>query len=195
MVTGPDLTPTPTPRLPDLEAIRHHAGWYIVLGVLLVILGIFALTVPFLFTAAAVLLLGFVLMVGGVSEVIHAFYVRRWGRFLLDLLIGVLYFIVGLMLVIKPLVGAIGLTLLIAVFLIVEGISRIMAAFALHYHGWGWSVVSGIISVLLGALIWAKWPFDTFWVIGVFVGIDLLFAGWSYIIVALAARSAPASTP
>jgi uncharacterized membrane protein HdeD (DUF308 family) len=115
--------------------------------------------------------------------------VKEWRGFLLELLSAVLYLGVGLMLLVDPLKGALALTLILAVFLLVEGIFKIITAFRVRDHrGWGWLLASGIVSVVLGVMIWAQWPASGLWVIGLLVGIQLLFTGWSLVMLALVAR-------
>ena len=115
--------------------------------------------------------------------------VRGWRGFLLELLSAVLYLGVGILLLVNPLEGALALTIVLAAFLVVEGIFKIIMAMRVRDHdGWGWLLASGILSVTLGVLIWAQWPASGLWVIGLLVGIQLLFTGWSLVMLALAAR-------
>jgi uncharacterized membrane protein HdeD (DUF308 family) len=96
---------------------------------------------------------------------------------------------VGIVLLVAPLQGALALTIVLAVFLLVEGVFKIITAFRVRDHrGWGWLLASGIVSVILGLLIWAQWPASGLWVIGLLVAIQLLFTGWSLVMLALAAR-------
>jgi uncharacterized membrane protein HdeD (DUF308 family) len=100
--------------------------------------------------------------------------------------------IVGFLMVTRPLEVALPLTLLLAVFFLVSGFFRIFASLAMQYPSWGWALLSGVINVVLGTIIWAEWPWSGLWVIGMFVGIDMLFRGWSYVVFALAVRRLPA---
>jgi uncharacterized membrane protein HdeD (DUF308 family) len=108
-----------------------------------------------------------------------------------------LYLAVGILLLVNPLEGALALTIVLAVFLIVEGIFKIITALRVRDHdGWGWLLASGIMSVILGLLIWAEWPASGLWVIGLLVGIQLRFTGWALVMLALAARRwRPAMAP
>jgi uncharacterized membrane protein HdeD (DUF308 family) len=129
-------------------------------------------------------------MIGGIAQGIHAFMVKGWGGFLLELLSAALYLVVGILLLVNPVEGALALTIVLAVFLIVEGIFKLIMAFRVRDHrGWGWLLASGILSLILGVLIWAEWPASGVWVIGLLVGIQLLFTGWSLVMLALAARA------
>src|SRR5207253_4921622 len=125
-------------------------------------------------------------------EVASAFWARRWGGFFLHVLVGLLYFFVGLLLLDRPGLGATGYTLMLAVFFVFGGVSRIIFALGHRFSGWGWVLLNGVITLFLGILIWRELPEAALWVIGTFVGIELLFNGWSWVMLGLAARSMPA---
>jgi uncharacterized membrane protein HdeD (DUF308 family) len=176
-----------------LDEIRQKWGWFLVLGIALVVLGTVALAMPLLATLTSVLLFGWLVVFGGVFEAVAAFSAPKWTGVLLQLLSGILGVVVGALLVIHPLAGAGALTLLLAAFFFVGGFFRIGAAVMLRFPAWGWAVAGGIVTVLLGALIWAQWPASAVWVIGTFVAIDLLLRGWSWIMFAISARRIPQS--
>jgi uncharacterized membrane protein HdeD (DUF308 family) len=172
-----------------LETLSRNWGWLLALGILMVILGAIAVAAPAVATIAVQFMLGWLLVISGIGEGIHAFMVQGWRGFLLELLSAVLYLAVGILLLVNPLQGALALTIVVAVFLVVEGIFKIITALRVRDHdGWGWLLASGIVSVILGVLIWAEWPASGLWVIGLLVGIQLLFTGWALIMLALAAR-------
>jgi uncharacterized membrane protein HdeD (DUF308 family) len=172
-----------------MEALSRNWGWLLALGILMIILGVVAMAAPVVATIAIQVMLGWLLVISGIAEGIHAFMVKEWRGFLLELLSAVLYLGVGLLLLIDPLKGALALTLILAVFLLVEGIFKIITALRVRDHrGWGWLLASGIVSVVLGVLIWKQWPTSGLWVIGLLVGIQLLFTGWSLVMLALVAR-------
>jgi uncharacterized membrane protein HdeD (DUF308 family) len=173
-----------------METLSRNWGWLLALGILMIILGAFAIAAPYGATLAVQFALGWILVIGGIAEAIHAFMARGWGGFLLELLSAILYVVVGVLLLTNPVGGALALTIVLAVFLIVEGIFKIMMAMRVRDHrGWGWLLASGVLSVILGVLIWAEWPASGLWVIGLLVGIQLLFTGWSLVMLALAARA------
>jgi uncharacterized membrane protein HdeD (DUF308 family) len=124
-------------------------------------------------------------------EVVHAFWHKRWAGFFLDLLTGVLYVVAGWMMVNNPQESALLLTLLIAMFLVFEGVFRIVAALAVRYPHWGSVLLNGVISLLLGLLIWRRWPVSGLWVIGLFVGIEMLLNGWSLVMLSMTGRNLP----
>jgi uncharacterized membrane protein HdeD (DUF308 family) len=159
-----------------------------VLGIALIVLGSVAVGAAWLTTLASVLLFGWLLVFSGVMEAVAAFWAGQWSGFFLHLLSGVLNVVVGVLILAHPGAVAVGLTLLLAVFFLVAGLFRIIAAVALRFPNWGWAVLGGGITALLGVLIWAQWPSSALWVIGTFVGIDLLFRGWAWVMFGLAAR-------
>lgn len=173
-----------------MEALSRNWGWLLALGILMVVLGIFAIGAPAVATIAVQLVLGWILLIGGIGQGIHAFMVKGWGGFLFQLLSAALYLLVGILLLVNPVEGALALTFVLAVFLIVEGIFKIILGLRVRPHaGWGWLLASGILSLILGILIWSEWPVAGLWVIGLLVGIQLLFTGWSLVMLALAARA------
>jgi uncharacterized membrane protein HdeD (DUF308 family) len=173
-----------------MEVLSRNWGWLLAFGILMIILGMFAIGAPAVATVAVQIMLGWILVIGGIAEGIHAFMAQGWRGFLLELLSAILYLGVGVLLLVNPVAGALALTVVLAVFLIVEGIFKIIMATRVRDHrGWGWLLASGILSVILGVLIWAEWPASGLWVIGLLVGIQLLFTGWALVMLALAARA------
>ena len=135
------------------------------------------------------------MIVAGAAQVVSAFTAGKWSGVILHLLVGVLYAVVGFLVLENPLKGAAGITLLVAVLFFVEGIFRIVVAVQHKFPSWGWTLLSGAVSVLLGIIIWRQLKdgenLSFLWVIGLVVGIDLLFNGTSLIMLAVAARSTP----
>jgi uncharacterized membrane protein HdeD (DUF308 family) len=172
-----------------MEVLSRNWGWLLALGILMIVLGAVAVAAPVVATIAVQFMLGWLLVTSGIAEGIHAFMVQGWRGFLLELLSAVLYLGVGVLLLVNPMEGALALTIVLAAFLVVEGIFKIIMALRVRDHdGWGWLLASGTLSVVLGVLIWAQRPASGLWVIGLLVGIQLLFTGWSLVMLALAAR-------
>jgi len=144
-------------------------------------------------TIVSVMFLGWLLIIGGLFEVIHGFSRRLWSGFFINLLGGVLYTVAGVVMVANPALAAVTLTLVIAIILIVAGLFRLFIAFTTPLHHRGWLILNGAISILLGVMIWRSWPVSGLWVIGLFIGIDMVFDGWTEIMLALSVRSLPAS--
>ena len=156
-----------------------HWGYFLASGIAFLALGTIALAYTVLTTLASVFVFGVVLLIGGIFQTGHAFKMStsKWSGFLLDLLIGVLYVITGLLMAVHPLAGAQSLTLLLASFFLVVGVFRTMGAVILRPPSWGWLLVSGIITFLLGILVWIQWPESALWLIGTLVAIDMIFNG------------------
>jgi uncharacterized membrane protein HdeD (DUF308 family) len=195
----PDLTPTELSiqslHLIGLDELKKRWGWFLALGILLVLLGTIAVGSSVAFTLASMWFIGCLMIFGGILQGSHAFMAKRWGGFFMDLLLGLLYVVVGMMVVANPVATAVDLTLLIAMFLIFGGTFRIALAFSIRFHHALWLVIHGVISVLLGILIWNQWPASGLWVIGLFIGIDMIFNGWSLIMLGVTAKSLPHDPP
>ena len=165
----------------SLGEARKLWGWYLALGVALIVLGIYALWAETFATLASVIALGFVLIIAGFAQLIGAFMARGAGHVILLLLAGVLDIVVGLMLLQHPVAGALTITLLLAALLVFGGIFRLVSALWIQFPNYGWVAASGIISLILGVLLWTQWPISAFWFIGFVVGLNFIFAGiaWS----------------
>jgi len=175
----------------DLQELRRNWGWFLVLGIALIVLGVGAIGSAFVATLATVMTFGILVLAGGCVEIISSIWARRWGGFFLHLLAGILYVVIGFLMVTRPLAAAAGLTLMLAALFFVGGMFRIIAALSHRFHGWGWVLVNGIITLVLGVMIWQDWPEAAFWVIGMFLGIDLVFAGMSWVMLGMAVRNIP----
>lgn len=182
-------------QLVGLEHLKKRAGWFIALGVLLVLLGAVAVGSPFYMTVFSVIFIGWLLIFGGAMQTVHAFSCKRWSGFFLDLLTGLLYLLVGFEMVANPAASAEALTLLIAGFLMFGGVFRIVASFSVRYQHWVWLFLYGLVDLVLGIMIWRQWPVSGLWVIGLFVGIDMIFNGWTLIMLGATARNLPAAEP
>ncbi len=175
----------------ELEAIRGQWGWLLALGIVLVVVGMLAIGVPLLTSLAVALTIGALLVVGGIAQLIGAFWTRDWSGFFLMLLMGLLYLVVGLLFLRAPGETLIVLTLLLACSLIVSGVFRIVGSLSYRFPHWGWVFFGGILNLVLGILILLEWPFSGLWVIGLFVGIDMIFNGWTWIMLALSLKRLP----
>jgi uncharacterized membrane protein HdeD (DUF308 family) len=181
----------------EAEALRGKSIWAIVFGAILVVVGVLALCYPLLATLQSALFFGVLLLVGGGVQAATAVWARGWGGFFLHLLVGLLYLFVGALFLERPLISAIQWTLVIAVFFVASGLVRVVSAVVHRFSGWGWSLLNGVVTLALGVLLWRGWPGDGLWVIGTLVGIELLFSGWSLVMLGLAVRSlaAPPGPP
>lgn len=179
---------------PSFSELRHQWGWLLALGICMILLGVIALAVIPATTIGTSIILGWLLIVSGIFEAIEAFQVHRSSSMFLHLIGGVLGILVGLLIVTHPVAGALVFTLLFASFLTVVGLFRIIAAARLKFPRWGWAVFDGVITLVLGLMVWEGWPSSAIWFLGLAVGISLLLRGWSYVMFAIAVRSVPAAT-
>jgi uncharacterized membrane protein HdeD (DUF308 family) len=171
------------------EAVRRGSTWFLVLGILWVVLGALAIIAPLAAALAIQTLIGVLLLVGGIAQIVHAFRSRGWGAFGWHLLSAVAEVVAGALLLFFPLQGVLTLTLILAALFIAVGVVKILAALRNRdTDGWVWLLVSGILSILVGLLIWARWPYSAEWAIGVLVGIEFIFSGWALIMIAMAGR-------
>jgi len=155
----------------SLDQVRHSWGWFVALGVALVVLGIVCITGEVATTLISVIVLGWLLLLSGVMALVHAFRTRTWTGFFLYLLSAVLRVFVGYTLVRYPLIGALSLTLILAALFIVGGVFRAIGAASLRFPRWGWTAASGLIAVLLGLTLLAQLPASSLWFLGLAVGI------------------------
>ena len=163
--------------------------WLLILGVIFITLGAVGLGRAFALTIASVLFFGVLLLIGGGIQLFESFQCKGWKSILFHVLIAILYILVGIEIIARPRMASAVLTLILAGGIVLVGIVRIVMAIQLRpLKNWGWPLLSGIISVFLGLIIAAKWPVSGLFVIGVFVAIELIMHGWSYIFIALTAK-------
>jgi uncharacterized membrane protein HdeD (DUF308 family) len=184
--------------LPELDSIRRrlaeafHAHWkfFLAEGIVMLVLGLLAIAVPEVASLAITILIGWLFFVGGIFRTLSVLRHRQMPGFGWSLLTAVLAIILGLVLLLRPIAGALTLTLALIVFFVVEGVAAILLAIEQRRHlpSWGWVLLSGLVDLLLAFLIWDGWPSSAGWAIGLLVGINMVFVGVSLIMTALAAR-------
>lgn len=173
----------------ELEAIRGRWPWLVALGIALVVIGVAAMSLPFAASLATALALGVTLIMGGVAQLVGAFWTRDWSGFFLVLLMGVLYSVLGVLFLNRPVEAMLALSLLLACMLLVGGAFRTIASAWYQFPQWGWVFVGGLLELALGLMIWLEWPSAaSLGVIGLFVGIDMMFSGWTWIMLGLRLR-------
>ena len=183
MSTGPGMI---TPHA-GYNMIDIKWSWLMTLGVIMLILGVLAIIFPAATSVSITIILGILLIVAGAGRVVSMFSSTGWGDFLLKLLAAVIYLAAGILIVANPFSGTFTLTLLLGIFFFAQGIANILiAVFTTGSRGWGWMLVNGIISLILGALIWGGLPSSANWAIGLLVGIWLIFDGWALVMLATA---------
>ena len=168
----------------ELHHLRASWWWFLLLGVLLAICGTIAIIFPVLTSVAAITVLAVVLMVAGVATIVGAFWAGRWSGVLVQLLVGVLYVAAGFVVSEKPLISILMLTIFLAVSFIVMGAFRALAALMIRFPQWGWALLNGVITLLAGVIIYRQLPLDALWVVGLLVGLEMLFNGWTWIMLA-----------
>lgn len=172
-----------------IAALRAKWGWIVALGVVYLLAGFVALGSVVMATVASVLVVGAMMIVAGVAEVFGAFQMKSWGKFLIWALLGVLYIIAGFLTFDNPLFAAVLLTLFLGASLIASGVVRLFLAFSMKRESpWVWVALSGLITLLLGLLILARWPINSVYILGVFLGIDLIMAGVGWVGLGLGLR-------
>ena len=182
--SSPALLPTPV-----WGDLAHNWGWLLAQGILLVVLGTIGLGMTIWLTLASVFIFGVFLVIGGGVQIFQTFKCRGWGSILWHGLIAVLYVLAGFSIMADPLAASTLFTLLLAGALVGIGVMRLIMAFQLRgVKNWGWPLIGGIAAMVLGVMILARWPVSGLWVIGLFVAIEMIFGGWSYIFIALGAK-------
>ena len=147
-------------------------------------------------TLVTVLYFGILLLASGIVQLVNAPLSRNWSGFFLHLLAAIVHLVLGAILVDQPLRAAEQLTLILAVAFLIAGGLRLLGALIRHFPGWNWVLLNGLITFALGIAIWRQWPSASLWVIGTFVGVDMIFNGWSWVMLAMAVKAvAPAATP
>lgn len=173
----------------EFEAVRDRRGWFMALGILLVVLGMIAIGAPLASGIAINLLIGWLLVISGIAHGIHAFKASGWRGGLMQILCGLLYLGVGTMMVVNPIAGLLALTVMVLVYFILSGIFKTILAIRVeNLPQRGWVTVSGILSLVLAIYVGSQFPASALWVIGLLVGIEMVFSGWSFVMLALAAR-------
>jgi len=173
----------------SMQVTQSSWKWYLALGIILILTGGFAMVFPLGTALGISVFVGILLLISGVAFLINVIATHDQGLFW-RLLLSVLYIGVGLVLVVNPFSGVKTLTLILGIAFLVSGTFKSLIALASRKsQGWGMLLFSGLVSLVLGILILASWPSSSEWVIGLLVGIDLLFAGMTMTMLALAARN------
>ena len=174
-----------------VRALRARWGWIVALGVIFMISGVIALGSVVMATQTAVFVVGIMMIMAGVSEIFTAFSVKEWGKFFLWLFLGLLYVAAGVVAFNNPLLTSAILTLMLGWSLVIGGVVRGYIAWNVRGAGkpWGWVAFSALITLLLGLMIVAKWPYSSVYTLGIFLGVDLLFIGSAWMGVGLALKN------
>jgi len=168
------------PLIAGMEEIRNSWGWFLALGILLMVIGAVCIVGDVTATFATVLIFGWLLLFSGVVALVQAFRTMNWGGFFLYLLTALFRGFTGYLLIRYPLAGAASFTLILACFFVVAGVFRAIGAGAMKFPRWGWSVFSGLVSVGLGVMLLAQMPVSSIWFIGFATAINTLPKASSY---------------
>lgn len=180
------------------QSIREHWGLFLAEGIILVILGLLAIIIPPIATIAVTIFLGWLFLISGIVGLVTTFWARHAPGFWWSLLSAVLAIAAGIVLLGWPIPGAVSLTLLLIAFFIIEGVLSILYAFEHKKElsgRWGWMLISGIIDLILAAIIWGGLPGTAAWALGLLVGINMLFGGSAMIAMAMHARNSDTAMP
>ena len=171
------------------EGLRKNLGLAIAFGIFIMILGLAAIANPLYATLGATLIFSWIVLLCGIVQTVYAIQTRQTGRFGLKLLLGIFYLAAGIILISNLFQSVLTLTLVLGLCILFQGVFRVVLAFQLKPEpNWVWVLVSGIVAIILGILIWNQWPMNAPWVLGLLLGINLLFDGLWILMVSLAAR-------
>lgn len=177
--------------LVDFSDVKQHRAGFIGLGVTLVILGALAILLPFVASVITTLTLGWLVLLGGLAEGIHALSNRRWGGSGWAVASAALYVVAGFLVLAFPWVGKLTLTLVLSAFLVLDGVLKIVRALQHRaLPAWGWLLSDGIVALALGLMIWLHWPSTAVWALGLLVGVDLVLNGSSLLLIGWGAGQA-----
>ncbi len=177
----------------ELAPLRVKWGWIVALGIVYLIAGIMALGSVVMATVVSVFFVGIMMIVAGAGEVIGAFQVKSWGKFALWVLLGLLYIVAGIVTLQNPILAAAVLTFVLGAALVASGIVKIVLAFSVNREqSWVWVVLSGVVTLILGLMILARWPVSSIYILGIFLGVDLVVAGIGWISLGLGLKRAKA---
>ena len=169
--------------------IVQYWGWFLAFGICLLLLGVVAVARSVTATIVSMLFFGWLLVLACIIEVTQAILVGHWVGFFHHLVAAILFGVTGFLIVTRPLLGAEVATILMAVFFLISGLFQFVGSWWVALPGWGWQALDGIIAFVLGLFVLAQWPASGLWVIGLFIGIDLIFYGAAWIALALGLRA------
>lgn len=177
----------------SLDAVRKEWGWFLALGIALIVLGALAVMYTGRATFASVIGLGGIFIIAGALQTFAAFQARGAGHVILYLLLGALDIVVGAVMIESPTAGALAVTLVLATYFMFGGVFRFVYALWAQFPMYGWAALSGIVSVVLGVLLLAQWPTSAFWFLGFAVGVNFILLGISWSVVAFRLKPAGAT--
>lgn len=169
---------------------RHFTGWSVAVSLLMILAGVLAIGVPIAAGIAVNIVVAWLLVFAGVAHLAFGWHLRAVGGLIWQVLLGLLYIGIGVYLLAHPVAGLATLTLALAIYLFVEGVLELILAFQVRARqARGWLALDGVVTLVLGFMIWRTWPASTEWAIGTLVGISMIFSGATRLMLSLAARS------
>jgi uncharacterized membrane protein HdeD (DUF308 family) len=164
------------------STLSENRGWYIAIGIILILLGVGAIAFPVMSSLSVTICVGFVLVIAGLAQAIHAFSYPKWSKLALALLVSLIWFSAGGFLLARPMEGTAALTIVVAAAFLAEGVLKTILAFQLRpMIGWGWALFDGLLAAVLGLMLWWQFPISAFWALGTLAGINILVSGISLI--------------
>lgn len=173
--------------------LERHWGWVFFAGLLLLLIGAGAIAVPYVTAVVSVQTFGWFLIVAGIAQLIFSFTYRESSNFFMYSFGSLLALLIGVLVITHPVILATAFTVLLALFFLIVGIFRIYSSIVFRFTEWGWALVGGIISLILGVLILIQWPESAAWVFGLFIGVELIYTGWLFILAGFVLRREQAS--
>lgn len=195
--------PASGPTLPseivahELHHFASHWSWFVVLGGLLVAAGAAAIVIPGATAGtgfAVAIFFGALLMVTGIATIVSSFWIGKWSGFLIQLLVGILYVGCGFIMTENPVISLVTMTVFVAVSFVVLGVFRSVAALVHRFPQWGWTLLNGVVTLVAGIIIYRQLPYSALWVIGLLVGLEMLFNGWTWMMLGLSLRKLSRAT-
>ena len=169
-----------------MEWLQNHRNLLLFEGIVFTLLGFLAVILPGISTLSTELFIGWLLVFGGGVQLYRTFKSREAPSFWASLLMGIVYIVFGVLLVLFPIAGILSLTILLTIFFVVEGIAKIILGIQMRpFRRWGWFILNGVLALIIAYIIWSGWPGTAFWVIGLLVGINMIFFGISLTFLAL----------
>ena len=171
------------------EDLKHLLGWSTALSVLMILAGLLAIFVPLIGGIAVYGLVSWLIIFSGAAHLLFAWHARHDGGFMWEMLVGILYIFVGVIMLTHPAAGLASMTLFLALYLFGKGVLEVISSFSHSISGQGWLLLDGIITLILAIMIWRAWPSSSEWVIGTLVGISLVFSGITRLLLSMSVHS------
>jgi len=174
-----------------IDGIRENARLAVISGVILIIAGMFAILSPMIAGLSITIMVGVALIIGGIGECFLAFRCGAFGRGLLTFVVGALMVIVGAFMINQPVAGLASITLLLVAYLVAVGVVELFMSLQIRpADGWGIMLFNGVITLLLGLMLWRQYPLSGAWAVGVLFGIKMVFSGWVLVFIGRSVKQA-----